>query len=386
MPSAPQTDDVSFSVLQPTALEGLITELRSRNYRVIAPVLSEGAIELAEIGSLDDLPVGVGDEQSPGRYRVQRDGSPTRFGFAVGPQSLKKYLHPAEHVLWRGTKATDGSVSYERPGPPTQPLAFVGIRACDLHAVLVLDKVFLDETAPHETYAARRDSCFFVAVDCAKPASTCFCTAFGEGPDARAHYDLALTELVEGNDVIYLARSGSAAGADLLQKLDGEEPTQKHYECAHAQHEAARAAIGTPMETKGLPALLQANPNHPRWDEVAARCLTCGNCTQVCPTCFCSTQETRTTLNDPVEERVEKWDSCFTLDFTQLGGGIIRQSPKSRYRQWMTHKLSTWVDQFDTMGCVGCGRCISWCPVGIDIRDEVAAIQGSTPTSNGAAQ
>jgi sulfhydrogenase subunit beta (sulfur reductase) len=135
--------------------------------------------------------------------------------------------------------------------------------------------------------------------------------------------------------------------------------------------------MGRQMDTNGLKELLQGNPTHKQWDDVAARCLTCANCTMVCPTCFCTTVEDHTDLTGQTAERVRRWDSCFTLDFSYIHGGSVRTETKSRYRQWMTHKLASWIDQFGTSGCVGCGRCITWCPVGIDITAEVAAIRAS---------
>jgi ferredoxin len=135
------------------------------------------------------------------------------------------------------------------------------------------------------------------------------------------------------------------------------------------------AHMGRSMDTSGIKELLYRNLDHPRWDNVASRCLTCTNCTMVCPTCFCTTVEDTTDLTGERAERWRKWDSCFTMDFSYIAGGSVRSSAKSRYRQWMTHKLASWIDQFGTSGCVGCGRCITWCPVGIDITEEVRAIR-----------
>ncbi|MCA8921947.1 MAG: 4Fe-4S dicluster domain-containing protein, partial [Planctomycetes bacterium] len=138
---------------------------------------------------------------------------------------------------------------------------------------------------------------------------------------------------------------------------------------------AAAAAIERQLPQDGLPAALAAALEHPRWDDVAARCLTCGNCTLVCPTCFCTDVEDTSDLSGQVAERWRRWDTCFSLDFSALHGGSVRASGRSRYRQWLTHKLSTWHDQFGTSGCVGCGRCIAWCPVGIDITVEAAELR-----------
>jgi Fe-S-cluster-containing hydrogenase component 2 len=135
--------------------------------------------------------------------------------------------------------------------------------------------------------------------------------------------------------------------------------------------------MGRSMDTTDIKELLYRNYDHPRWRNVASRCLTCANCTMVCPTCFCTTVEDVTDLTGNQAERWRKWDSCFTVDFSYIHGGSVRASPESRYRQWMTHKLATWIDQFGTSGCVGCGRCITWCPVAIDITEEVRAIRAT---------
>jgi ferredoxin len=131
------------------------------------------------------------------------------------------------------------------------------------------------------------------------------------------------------------------------------------------------------MESRDVKDLLYRNLEHPRWDEVATRCLSCANCTMVCPTCFCTTVEDVTDLSGEHAERWQRWDSCFTQAFSYVHGGSVRPSTKAKYRQWMTHKLATWLDQFGSSGCVGCGRCITWCPVGIDITEEVRAIRES---------
>ena len=141
--------------------------------------------------------------------------------------------------------------------------------------------------------------------------------------------------------------------------------------------------MGRELDIDDIKGLLYRNYDHPRWDEVAERCLTCGNCTMVCPTCFCTTVEDVTDLDGDHVERHQQWDSCFTVDYSHIHGGAVRGSSRSRYRQWMTHKLATWWDQFDSSGCVGCGRCITWCPVGIDLTEEARAIRESERGSSG---
>ena len=133
--------------------------------------------------------------------------------------------------------------------------------------------------------------------------------------------------------------------------------------------------MGRRLETAGLPELLARSLESPRWRMIATRCLACANCTMVCPTCFCYNVGDGSDLSRRRAERWRLWGSCFTLEFSYLGAHAVRTEISSRYRQWMTHKLSWWHEQFGVSGCVGCGRCITWCPVGIDITAEAEALR-----------
>jgi formate hydrogenlyase subunit 6/NADH:ubiquinone oxidoreductase subunit I len=167
---------------------------------------------------------------------------------------------------------------------------------------------------------------------------------------------------------------GSDEGARLIAELAHRTATDTEVEDARAAVAAAATRMGREMPVGDIRALLQDSRESPHWQDVADRCLTCGNCTMVCPTCFCTTTEDVSDLTGEHVERSERWASCFELDFSYLHGGSVRSSGASRYRQWITHKLSSWHEQFGGSGCVGCGRCIAWCPVGIDITAEVASL------------
>jgi ferredoxin len=197
------------------------------------------------------------------------------------------------------------------------------------------------------------------------------------GPRAEAGFDIALTEVIEDGRHYFVCEAGSERGGELMATLPTSPLEPAESEAADAGIARAAAQQGRVMETAGIKELLYDNYDHPRWDEVSERCLTCGNCTMVCPTCFCTTVEDTGDLTVETAERTRVWDSCFTMDFSYVHGGSVRGSARSRYRQWMTHKLATWIDQFGTSGCVGCGRCITWCPVAIDITEEVAAIRAT---------
>jgi ferredoxin len=361
-------------------LQQIIGSLASRGYRVIGPTVHDGAIIYDSVVALDDLPAGWTDRQEAGQYQLERRADAALFGYAVGPHSWKRFLHPPIERLWQAKRDEKGFsiVEHQETG---EFFAFIGMRACELRAIAIHDQVFLVGQYADEAYRIRRDHAFIVAVNCGQAGGTCFCVSMDAGPKAEAGYDLALTELVEEDRHIFVVEIGSAAGRGLIAKIPYRPATVAEIAAADRIVAQTKDQMGRSLDTDGLKELLQANPNHPRWDEVAERCLTCGNCTNVCPTCFCTTIDDATDLSGDTAERVRRWDSCFTLDFSYIHGGNVRSSARSRYRQWMTHKLAHWVDQFASSGCVGCGRCITWCPVGIDITEEAAAIRASLRTS-----
>jgi ferredoxin len=293
-----------------------------------------------------------------------------------GPQSWKQFLFPPSRKL----------VSWQRQGKqfltPTEDnglrnikYAFIGVRPCELHAILIQDKIFTMGPYTDPYYKSLRDRLFIVAVNCTKTGGTCFCASTQTGPRAMYGFDLALTEVTEGRKHFFVVETGSDKGEKVIGKISRRKTTPAEQSSAERLIDNAKAHMGRELKTSGIKDAFLNAYEHPRWDNVASRCLNCTNCTMVCPTCFCSTVEDLTDLTGSVAERCRKWDSCFTMDFSYIHGGSVRPSAKARYRQWITHKLATWIDQFGTMGCVGCGRCITWCPVGIDITEEAKAIQ-----------
>ena len=364
---------MTATVIAVEVLDDLLTALRRRSYRVLGPTVRNGAIVYDDLDCADELPTGWTDRQDGGTYRLERREDEARFGYAVGPHSWKRFLFPPRVRLWRASLNGSGPTVDEEP-PDQTPFALVGVRSCELHAIEIQDRVLLAGKFSDRDYAARREGAFIVAVDCFEPGGTCFCTSMGTGPKVEAGYDLALSELLEG-DHRFLAVAGSERGAEVLAELPGRPAEPMDVEVADAAVASAAERMGRTMESFDLRDLLARNLEHPRWDDVARRCLTCGNCTMVCPTCFCTAVEDETDLAGTEVERSRVWDTCFSLDYSYIHGGSIRPSGRSRYRQWMTHKLGTWHDQFGTSGCVGCGRCITWCPAAIDVTEELAALR-----------
>jgi formate hydrogenlyase subunit 6/NADH:ubiquinone oxidoreductase subunit I len=364
----------SSSLLKVEALSQFITVLKQRGYEVFAPVVRDAAIIFDPIDSADELPAGWTARQEAAAYRLEQREDKALFGYAVGMQSAKRFLHPPEIRLFTVEK-TQGAFQIHHNGSTQGKRALIGLRPCDVAAMAIQDRVLMADRYADPIYEERRRNLFVVVVECGDPASTCFCTSMGAGPAAMSGYDIALTEVVEGDNHFFIARAGSEAGEEVLKKTGVEKAPAEAVQKAHAVTEAAASKISKKLELDGLKELLYANPEHPRWDKTAKRCLACGNCTMACPTCFCVNFEETSDLAGEKAERWRRWDSCFNLNFTYIHGGTVRTSLKSRYRHWMTHKLASWQDQFGTCGCVGCGRCITWCPAGIDITEEAAAIR-----------
>ena len=375
MARPPAPTDHHPVVIDRPGLQTLIDALIADGRTVIGPMVRDGAIVYDEITQISELPAGWGDEQKPGQYRLKRRTDDALFGYVVGPNSWKRFLFPPVSVTWRAQITEDGAEVTPPPAPPRY--AFLGVRACELAAIAIQDRVLVHTAYPDRDYAARREAALFIAVNCSTPAATCFCTSMGTGPRVGAHHDLALTELLDGRRPRFLVEIGSDRGAALLTKISAHDAVPTDREAAAAVWSAAAAGISKTLPAEGIEEVLVRNLEHPRWDTVAARCLSCANCTMVCPTCFCADFREAGGLSPDQSEQHRTWASCFSVDHSQLHGGSMRYTARSRYRQWMTHKLSTWHEQFGTSGCVGCGRCISWCPVGIDITEEAATIRAT---------
>jgi ferredoxin len=374
-----QSPDIRH-IIERKDFQHLLKALRSLGYTVIGPTVRDNAIVYDEVEAVEDLPLGRGDTQDAGAYRLSDRGDDALFGYNLGPHSWKQYLHPPALRLYQAERVGSSfRIEPERTEPPK--LAFLGVRACELHAMAIQDRVFTGGPYVDPTYQQRRANACVIAVNCSHAGGTCFCVSMGTGPRATSGYDLCLTEVLTPDRQYFVVEVGTSLGAQILDKVPHTAATASDIAAAEEVVAHAAAEMGRTLNTAGLPELLKANLEHPRWEQVANRCLTCGNCTMVCPTCFCTTVQDVTDLTGERAERWRRWDSCFTTDFSYIAGGSIRASGKSRYRQWLTHKLATWHDQFGTSGCVGCGRCITWCPARIDLTEEAAAIRAGSKSA-----
>ena len=374
------------------AIDGIISSLRQQHYTVVGPTIRGASIELDELLSTSDLPVGWTNEQAPARYRLIKLPVESLFAYTVSPHSWKRYLFPPILRLYSARRNGRGfDLINSGEGAPgssipdaadaVRPYAFLGVRSCDLHALFMQDKVFGSGTYQDHYYQRTREQTWIIAVNCTLASGTCFCASMKTGPKASSGFDLALTEVITEHEHYFLVEIGSDRGRILLEEVDHRPAESAEATKGEELIENASQQMGRSLDTENIREILYQSADHPRWDVVAARCLTCANCTMVCPTCFCTTMEDVIDLSGARAERLRKWDSCFTMDFSYIHGGSVRSSPRARYRHWLTHKLASWIDQFGTSGCVGCGRCITWCPVGIDITEEYRAIRETYVTN-----
>ncbi len=353
-------------------LQRLFDSLGQAGYRCVAPTVRDGAIQYLPVSDVTQLPAGVHDRQAPGSYRLDAVDDQRLFAWANGPQALKPLTFAPEEPLWRARRSA-GQLQFEPLDPVPEPTAVIGVRACDLAALRLQEVHFLDGLGADVAFRARRDALLLVGIECSHPADTCFCAATGDGPGLSGGFDVGLSELDTG----FVVWSGSARGAAVVATLALPAATPEQGQAAEQQRLDAAAAQTRSLPDGALRERLFDRLNHAGWDAVAARCLACGNCTAVCPTCFCASYAARPSLDGTTAEQVRAWDSCFSHGHSVLHGRPVRADTCHRYRQWLTHKLAGWHDQYGRSGCVGCGRCITWCPVGIDLTVEAAAIAGS---------
>jgi len=356
-------------------LQTLLELLQNAGFRCIGPQVRDHAIIFDELTHSEQLPQGIIEQQAPGSYRLEQTDSAMYFQWTVGPQAIKPSVFAPRETLWSAVRTPEGTIRFEESAPAATKTALIGVRACDIAALYIQDKHFLHVGGKDPYYLARRQQLFLVAVNCTRSAATCFCTSTGDGPRVSFGYDLVLTELGDG----FLIEALSHQGSELLEKLPTQSASEQQIVTGdQAIDEAGKQQRQLP--SRNLHDALFNNLEHPRWQEVAQRCLSCGNCTAVCPTCFCHSETDVTALDGGHSEHLREWDSCFTPNHSYIHGITIRASTSHRYRQWLTHKLGSWHEQYGRSGCVGCGRCITWCPVGIDITEEATAICGEATT------
>ncbi len=376
--SSPLLLSGATAILPAAAFHDLFALLRQEGFQPVGPTIRNGHLVLDCLDGPDGLPRGWTTEAEAGRFRLQHRQDTAYWGFNLGQESWKKFLFPARLPVVTAAKH-HGAISYAPAANHVPPYAFIGVRACELAAIWIQDRILLSGPVIDPHYAACRQAALIVAVNCTEADDACFCASLGTGPAATAGFDLALTELCGEGGHFFLVQAGSERGERLLAHLPQQPVQEGQWQQAQTLVAAAARSQTRSLATDGLPGLLYDRTEHPQWDDVAARCLSCGNCALVCPTCFCFSMAEETDLENVTASRWRLWDVCHNLDHSYIHGGWLRPSSKARYRQWLTHKLGAWLDQFGCLGCTGCGRCLVWCPAAIDLTAELQALRKFPP-------
>ena len=304
-------------ILQREDFDALLAAIATGGYSIIGPTVRDGAIVYDEITRAADLPVGWTDEQEAGRYRLRRRDDAALFGYAVGPQSFKQFELPSSVRLWRARVGDHGELTdLDRTPAESRRYAFIGARSCELHASGILNRVLASGAAAEPDEAP-----FIVAVQCGEAGGTCFCVSMDTGPVARSGFDLALTEVLADGEHYFVVEVGSDRGSEVMAGVPHTAAAADEQDAARAVHARTAASMGRRLDTTDIKELLYRNYEHPRWHEVADRCLTCGNCTMVCPTCFCTTVEDVTDLDGCTRRAPPALGLLFHVDFSYISGG-----------------------------------------------------------------
>lgn len=296
------------------------------------------------------------------QFQLLHDPSQVDLDGAVNTRYPPKALFlPQSEVMFRVDKDQFDSTEDE-----VEQRVILGIRPCDVRALQLLDTVFMTQDIPDPYWVKKREQTTVVALGCDDPCETCFCTTVGTGPFDERGANVLLTKVDES----YVAKTLNKKGRALVDSLPDASSKQK--KAAQAVHAAAADKMQKPFDPTGIRDKLYNLFGSKYWQEVQQSCLGCGVCTFLCPTCYCFdiVDETQRA------ERVRNWDTCMFRIYTQEASGHNpRPSKTERTRQRIMHKYAYWLDLVSEIGCTGCGRCVRYCPVDLDIRHIIQSAQ-----------
>ncbi|MBT4835845.1 MAG: 4Fe-4S dicluster domain-containing protein [Methylococcales bacterium] len=341
-------------------LNDLFQSLLDHGYRIMAPVVRDDSILYQQINSADALPHGIIDDRHNGSYQIAQAKTPRCFAWSNPQQSLKSFVFSPVEILWKSFYK-DNELVFQAIKAEAQPTVIFGVKGCDIAGLQLLDQHFYHKKTPDTHYQQRRDNLILFGINCFRSGSQCFCTNTGDGPNISSPSDCIMSELDEGY-IIHHVNSPLTEIIDTLQLKLATTAQQQQ-----ATYESSQAALSQQQKLPEITAnSVFEQWSHPVWNDIADTCLGCGNCTTVCPSCFCHQESSDVSIDLTESSQTRSWDSCFTTQHSYLHGFYIRPERSQRYRQWLSHKFSGWQSQFGRIGCTGCGRCATYCPVGID--------------------
>ncbi|MBS3947020.1 MAG: 4Fe-4S dicluster domain-containing protein [Dethiobacter sp.] len=315
----------------------------------------------------------------PGKkvYGPKKSGETLKYAPVTGAADLcltaanttvppKSVVFPQTETLLRFEL---GTTDIKTPGQESETV-LLGVRPCDARAMTIVDNVF-SWGVEDPYYLERRAKITLVGLACLEPCANCFCTSVGGGPASKEGLDVLMTDLGDS----YLLDVLTEKGENLCQSASGLliNATGEDQEAAEKLHEKAASQISRHTDPAGIPAKLPHLWESLLWDTVSASCLGCGICTYLCPTCHCFDMQDETEGSE--SRRCRTWDSCMFSEYTlHASGHNPRPTRRERTRNRINHKYSYFVDKFNVIACVGCGRCINLCPVNIDLLDILSKV------------
>jgi ferredoxin len=333
------------------ALAGIVGDLAGR-MRVYAPVRAEDQVH----------------------FKILAKGEKPLVDFANTKNAPKNIFFPRTEALMKFTRTEKGMVhkGQENAGEAglKEDTLLFGVRPCDARSFSLLDMLFDQEKYRDPYYIKKRAITTVVALGCVHPPfTTCFCTSVDGAPLASDGADLLLTDL--GGS--YLVESFTTKGEALLPAFGGTPAGEAEVKQKEALATQAAGEIRSRVPGHEVKPILDTHFEDPFWNTLHQKCLACGTCTYLCPTCHCFDISDETKGDAGI--RIRNWDSCmFPLFTKETSGHNPRPSQKERWRQRVMHKFRYYVDNFEAIACVGCGRCVMACPVNLDIRKIVADI------------
>jgi len=351
-------------------LTQIVAVLMAEGYTVIGPKDKKLALNLEKLSSPDELALGFVSEEKEGYYRL-KPAKTLAIDAAKPMNSPKYYTEKANQLLYTASQVNN-QWEFKTAVVEPEPIAFFGLNACDVASLYILDLTFKQEFKDPVYEKNRQAVQFVVGVNCTHPGNNCFCSTYNTGPRLTYPYDLGLTCLGE----TYLVEAGSQKGKEVLAKLKSEPASQAHLQQKETLLEKAKKQMSKAFNLKKACQVLADNYEHPYWDEPSERCLSCANCINVCPTCYCYQIYRRANLSADEVAVFRSLDACHHLEFAAVHGGNFRPRRVDRLRHWVNHKIFWTIEQYGVPGCVGCGRCITWCPTAIDITEPVFRLGG----------
>ncbi|MGD0276344.1 MAG: 4Fe-4S dicluster domain-containing protein [Syntrophales bacterium] len=302
-------------------------------------------------------------------FKALEKGEEPLVRYANSKNAPKNFFFPHTELMMKYTRTPKG-MTFKEKGPEAPEAVLFGVRPCDARSLVLLDRLFDQEKYRDNYYIERRARITVISMACVHPPyATCFCTSVDGAPVSSDGADILITDVEDNYLVEFLSEKGQKYLSYFGNAAADEAAVARKEEIARQ----AASEIKSHIPAKEIKPILDVNFEHPFWNTIHQKCLACGTCTFLCPTCHCFDISDEVKGADGI--RIRNWDSCmFPLFTLETSGHNPRTTQKERWRQRAMHKFKYYVDNFNAIACVGCGRCVMYCPVNIDIRKIVTDI------------